>query len=241
MAEIMYIEIDKHEPAWAKIPDIWKNKKGEIILSEESNMREGDYRLYRDDLHTVIIERKEISDLMGSIADGRVFQQVARLAELAKDPDTFCYVLVTGKIRAQDQKMVTRRGVTKWDLASINGAICEIQEVGVTVAFGDDANLAQTLITIAERNHSGVRVTPKRDIALISEAAAFLTGLPGIGEKRAIQIMEMANSNISHALIWLTDTDAGDKGWHAIKRKAKEFLGLADNETLEISRHDKKE
>jgi ERCC4-type nuclease len=226
MAKIVAVEIDVHEPT----PKGW----GELPVVKHS-LETGDYKLWRDDGHVVIVERKAVSDLLGSIADGRVFQQVARLAELASET-TWVYVMVTGEIETLDNRVVTKRGVTGWNFRSVNGALLTMQEVGVPVAFGDDGTLAQDLITLAERSHNGVKVSPKRDIALISTAAAFLAGIPGIGEKRAVEIVQRAAGNLAHALIWLTDTDAGDKGWNAIKSNAKAFLGLAEDERLEIMR-----
>ena len=229
MAKVIAVEIDVHEPeplGWGELP-VMRN-----------SLETGDYILWRDDGHKVIVERKAADDLLGSIADGRVFQQVARLAELANETN-WCYVMVTGSIeRSVDNRAITKRGVTGWSFNSINGALLTFQEVGVSVAFGDDGNLAHDLITLAERSHSGVKVSPKREIALFSPEAVFLAGIPGIGEKRAAEIMKRAANNLAHALIWITDTNAGDSGWNAIKSRAKEFLGLAENETLEIMNHE---
>jgi len=226
MAKVVAVEIDIHEPE----PKGW----GELPVVKHS-LETGDYKLWRDDGHVVIVERKAVSDLLGSIADGRVFQQMARLAEMSSDT-VWTYVMVTGEIETLDNRVVTQRGVTGWNFRSVNGALLTMQEVGVSVAFGDDSTLAQDLITLAERNHSGVKVSPKREIALISQEAAFIAGIPGIGEKRGADIMKRAAGNIAHALIWVTDTEAGHQGWNAIKRRAKKFLGLAEDERLEVMR-----
>lgn len=226
MAKVVAIEIDIHEPE----PRGWR----ELPVMKHS-LETGDYKLWRDDGHIVIVERKTVNDLLGSIADGRVFQQVARLAKLSNDT-TWVYIIVTGEIETLDNHIATKRGVTGWNFRSINGALLTMQETGVLVAFGDDSTLAQDLITLAERNHSGVKVSPKREIALISQEAAFLAGIPSIGKKRGVEIVKRAAGNLADALIWLTDTEAGDAGWNAIKRNAKEFLGLGEGETLEKMR-----
>jgi hypothetical protein len=231
-AKIMFVEIDANEPQWI-------DRQFGNIITERKSLKTGDYILWRDDGIKIMFERKATNDLLGSIADNGVFAQSARMAEMVS-PSLWAYVIVTGEIQSANdgtsRALTEGRGVTGWNFRSINGALQRFQEIGLLVAFGADDTLAQDMITIAERNKSGILIHPKREFALISPEAAFLAGIPGIGEKRAVEIAKRAAGNLSHALIWLTDTDAGDKGWVAIKSKAKAFLGLADDERLEIIR-----
>ncbi len=232
MVKIMAIEIDSKEPAWAK-----RLNFTDEIVTTVSNMKTGDYKLWLDNGDIVIIERKKSDDFLGSVADDRIFNQVARLAEMRSET-THVYLLVTDFLHhMQNGFTQSNRGGTGWRWNSVNGALLTIQEMGVPVSFGSDNRLESSILMLGNRKHSPVKVAPHREIEMVSEKAAFLMGIPNVGDVKASAILQLSNSNLSHALMGITDIELPNirkKVGAKTQDKIRAFLGLKENERLEV-------
>jgi DNA excision repair protein ERCC-4 len=137
---------------------------------------------------SLLVERKSLRDLIVSIIDGRLFQQAKRLA----DADLPAALILEGT--TQD----IQHSEMRWE--AIQGAL-----VSVSLFFGvpvlRSRNLEETARTLfhAARQNAEVETDalvrharrPKRKAALQSY---ILQGLPGVGPKRAKQLIERFGS-----------------------------------------------
>ena len=229
MTKLSAVQIDSREPKWAQ-----RLSFGDSVPTVVSTLETGDYHLWRDDGDIVIIERKDAGDLLGSIADGRIFEQAARLSQL---DNNWVYVLVTGALSDISGKVLTDKRMTGWDYNSVMGALLTVQEMGVAVTFGSDDTLADDLQRIAERSHGSVRVSPRRDTSLVSDKAAVLMSIPGIGETKASELLGRSLNDLADAISYaLDDTIENSVKLIGEKTQAKirEFFGLEENELLEV-------
>jgi len=225
---VIAITIDSKEPPWVK-----QMKFGDIQTAVIS-MPTGDFQLWLDDGHSIVIERKTSDDFLGSVRDGRIFNQVMRLTEM-RNKSTWVYLLITGALmQSKNGYAISERGETGWSWASVNGAMLTIQEMGVPISYArSDSELEKSILALGGRSHGSVQVAPHREIELVSEKAAFLMSIPGIGEKRACEILSKADNNLAHALSWLVDTELTTVG-KKLQENVRGFFGLQENETMEV-------
>jgi ERCC4-type nuclease len=234
---IMAITIDSREPDWVK------NLKFGGAAIAVAPLPTGDAMIWLDDGQVLMIERKASDDFLGSIKDGRLFAQAVRLTEdrLAEQLNgqsitTWPYVMITGMLRPSGKNLaITDRGETEWNWDSVNGAILTLQELGVFVSFArDDGDYERAVMALSNRARGDVKVFPARSFELVSQQAAFLMGLPGIGEERSAQVLHWADGNLSHALIGLVDPQIKTPVGKAVQSGIRRFLGLAENNTIEL-------
>jgi ERCC4-type nuclease len=138
--------------------------------------------------NTFLVERKTYSDLVQSIIDGRLFHQAHRLA-VSGQP---ALMILEGDEADLQQSNMT------WE--SIQGALVTVT-VFFHIAVLRTLNPEQTVRTFlyAARQHRSVATDalarhgrrPKRKAALQSH---ILQGLPGIGPKRARELLERFGS-----------------------------------------------
>jgi ERCC4-type nuclease len=148
----------------------------------------GDLWVKCEDGNTLIIERKEATDLMASIADNRLFNQAAKMRQVSN----WCYVVVTGKI--DDANFIDDTG-RKWTYASIWGALLSVQEMGVMIIFCDgEDDFAPCIERLAKRNRGDIKVKPVRNAYVFGGQEAVLASLPGIGAKKAVDYLKMFDS-----------------------------------------------
>lgn len=194
-----------------------------LCQPEITRLEAGD--VWIDDL---IIERKEPSDLLGSIADNRLFAQISAMRRLSE----WVYLVITGQMPWDNLGRVMG---TPWTQRSIQGALLQAQELGAVVVYSkDNADFAPTLAWLAQRDRSKINILDPRKYGIpMTLAQEILASLPGIGPERAGQLLINLNT-AGRCLEWLTGNEEpsipgiGPK----IKEGCKKALGLNSDESL---------
>ena len=184
------------------------------------------------DTGIVIVERKTPGDLLGSIMDGRLFDQASRMVKASP----WCYVVVTEIPTIRSGFVWTSGRITKWRWTSVMGALLTVQEMGVGVMFlYAPERYKAALIRLAQRSRGDVRPQHKREGVLATAGEAILSSLPGISEVRAQALLDHCGS-AAWALAYL----AGDGGGEvpgigpATRDSARKALGLDDELVLTV-------
>jgi len=159
----------------------------------------GDAIVTCDDGNTLVVERKTPSDLLGSIKDGRLFQQCHAMREMSG----FCYLAIIGRIDMVKNDMVRVDGyrITGWTWQSLQGALLTVQEMGVGIIYASDFKTC--IERLAQRDRDDVTIHPRRKSEPMTPDEAFLASLPGVGAVRAKRLL--ANGPACYALDWLTN------------------------------------
>lgn len=165
------------------------------------------WRVFGDDKERagwVGVQRKELADLLASIRDGRLGQQLRQM-----DPLKMAMVIVEGKMRwSTDGELVSgpashaksSANGRPWTKKQIAGVLWSIQAKGVWVYYTD--SLDETIQAVqmfadwsAKDVHTGLesRGGPKGDgwgrVQRIDWQRHLLMGLPGIGRELATRIL----------------------------------------------------
>ena len=235
---ILAVTIDSREPEWVR-----KLKLDGAAVAVDA-LETGDAVIYLDDGQMLIVERKTSEDFLLSIKDGRLFLQASRMVEArtaeqlnGQEISTWPYVLITGTLRPSGKNLViSDRGETEWHWESINSAFLTLQEMGVFVVFArDDADYERALLALGNRKRKDIKIMPARSFELVSQKAAFLMGLPGIGDVLVSQVLPWAGNNLSTALIGLVDPQIKTPVNRATQNAIRRFLGLDEGITLELN------
>lgn len=204
----------------------------------------GDCWASTDDGQMLVIERKTPTDLLGSIKDGRLFQQVAAMRERSK----WAYLMITGALaHTLDGMVIADNRTTGWRWADVQGALLDVQELGVSlVVCQSDSHYEEAIIRLARRNRKAVKaIEPRMQPHILTDAEKVLISLPGIGLERAGLLLGEFGS-ASYAIAWLTwlNTFAeisgiGDGTKHAVRRalglQADEWLAVMDSEKADYA------
>lgn len=220
------VMIDSREPSWIQsltfggVPTI-------VTLLEE-----GDLLVACDDNRLLCIERKTPDDLLSSIQDGRLLNQASCLTKQT----SWAYLLITGDLqRTHEGKVITARGVTGWNWASVQGALLTVQELGVFVIHaGSEQDFEHTVLSLSGRNRERVPLVPARPAKFLSHGEQLLASLPGIGSER-LQAVLSAYGTPAQALCYLSDTTINGHvpGIGSQTRRAiRQALKLHDGESL---------
>ncbi len=137
--------IDSREPATLRqraldfVPD-----------SQVEYLHAGDYLLFDDDGHSIGIERKEIKDLLGSIAKQKLKRQLSSLRQYDRG-----ILLIEGHwFVDRDGKMKVHNKLVGWAPQSVQAILLALQEqTGVKVLHV--ANYDETLLTLRMLNNRG--------------------------------------------------------------------------------------
>lgn len=200
---IKSIIIDKAEP-----PHI-QNLTFPDVPVMKMKLETGDLWVKCEDGNTLIIERKEPTDLMASIADNRLFNQAAKMRQVSN----WCYVVVTGKI--DDANFIDNTG-RKWTYASIWGALLSVQEMGVMIIFCDgEDDFGPCIERLARRNRGDIKVKPVRNAYVFGGQEAVLASLPGIGVKKAVDYLKLFDNNLGMTIMTLCHPESAKTipGW----------------------------
>ncbi len=231
---ISAIMIDQREPDYikAQFPD------AAVTLLDT-----GDAWVACDDGHILMIERKTGDDLLNSLRDGRLLEQVSRLVEnrinqqLRGERQTYWpYLVITGPL-APDHNGKTYTGrETGWAWNAVQGALLTVQEMGCYIVHcPSDTEYGNTIRMLGNRDRKEViDILPQKEALPVDTKSVFLMGLPGIGLERARQILEWSGGNLAHALIGLTDLEIKSPVGEITRQKIRVFLGLQNNQTLEL-------
>ena len=215
----MKIKVDSREP-----PHIATKISAHPLLGapEISLLPAGD--IWLDD---IIIERKEPADLLASITDGRLFNQCAEM----RNESVWCYILIMGQLTWDFAGKITGTG---WNFRSVQGALLQCQELGVSVVHAqNDTDLCTTLVWLANRKRTEHVFLPQRTGLSMPDDQRILTSLPGIGPERAGELLN--ECNLRDALLCLVDPKCKARGiGPAIKKNIRELLKLSEGEILGI-------
>lgn len=193
------------------------------------------------------VERKEPSDFVASITDGRLVQQVDHMVKSG----AWSAVVITGRLDYDGEDMLCINGErTNWHGVSIRGALRAVQWAGCLVDYCAPGHYARTvaeLIKFASKpTHAQYHPTAKKrkplidfypDDTAIQERVEFLMGLPGVGSKMARTLLDWCGARdhlvvgrLSDALSWITVFPDMDKaglpeGWSPKKAiPARDFI-----------------
>lgn len=162
--------------------------------------------------------------------------QVARLAEM-RNETTWPYLVITGTLDpSEDGKVITKRGVTGWDHAAIQGALLSIQETGVFVVFcKGDGDFEPCIQRLAKRDRKPMmNILPARVANVMGPGAALLAALPGIGTERVIEILKWSGQSPAVALAGLVDLEIKAPLAESYRRKIRAIMGLKEHELIEV-------
>jgi ERCC4-type nuclease len=209
-------------------------------MTAVTHLQRGDLWITASDGALLIVERKTAQDLLASIADGRLFDQVAAMRAMSD----WCYVAIQGEITCDhDGRAVLDRGVTNWRWNAIQGALQTAQEAGAVVIYlpDDRHEFERFIIRLAERDRGKMRAGALRQPDLLHPGMVALTGLPGIGLDRAKTLLETFSS-AAWALDFLTDENWQSEkvsGFgNGIKGQVREALGLHEGMKLAVMRNE---
>ncbi len=220
--------LDSREPLWVQGLGF-----GDVPMSVTA-LSTGDAWLSVEDA-VIIVERKTFPDLLGSIQDESMFNQVARMVKLSP----WCYLVVQGRGQlSQDGKHVTHAGLPNpWLVHRVEGALATIQQLGVTVVRigAQPHNYHAALLWLAGRKRGEVKVAPRREAVMQSSGERVLCSLPGISEIKAQALLAHC-ATAAWAFVYLTGEGGGKVPGIglATKEAARQALGLEDDQTLEV-------
>lgn len=178
----------------------------------------------------LIVERKTIADFCASIADGRLFNQVAEMRKMSP----WCYVAVVGLPVVSGDRVVIGGKVTGWLWNSVQGAMLTVQELGANVVFAaSDLEYGNTLQWLARRARGPVPIAARRDVAIQSPAEQVLCALPGIAQGRAEALLQHCG-NVAFALQALTDGERVPGVGPSTKNAVRSVLGLPPEMRLAV-------
>jgi ERCC4-type nuclease len=217
--------IDSREPDWVK-----HLRFGGVPVTV-ATLDAGDIHVATDD-GLLVIERKTPDDLLASIKDGRLFQQCATMRKISQ----WSYVVITGELqRGRNGNVITARGETGWKWNAVQGALLNIQELGVYVTFcSGDNDFENAVVRLASRKRDEMmRIMPARTPVVVGHNVAILADFPNIGLDRAQALMEYCGS-LAWALVALTDSVPVPGIGEVTKKLARATLGLRDDEEIVI-------
>jgi len=219
--------VDDREPGWV-IARLREKLEGFDIRSVR--LESGDI-LYPQG--SLAIERKSPGDFLASIASGRLADQVQGLCAAASFP----VVVVEGSLFEKDGKVVAEGRETQWNWTSIACAILSVQARGALFLQVPQrlwADTVRVLCSWCRGKVEGELTVPKRRAVFDAPPElAFLTGLPGIGLKRAKELLDYAGTP-AWALTSVTMDDPHSPVGRALREKIREFLGLLPGQVLSV-------
>ena len=212
--------IDSREPDWVRRLTFG----GAMVAS--SQLDAGDLLATVDDGTLVAIERKTPDDLLNSIREDRLWSQLAGIRALTP----WAYLMITGELRRGEDGRVWADGrATGWQWAAIQGALLQVQEMGVFVVYAASSeDYEAAVLRLAARSHRAeVLVPPVREPRILSEAERVLCALPGIGPEKVQPILEYTGTP-AWALMWLSQLE-NESGYRdrAGTRGGQESVGIA--------------
>jgi ERCC4-type nuclease len=226
---ITTVIIDSREPEWVQ------SLRFGASLATVSALDYGDLLATTDDGVMIAVERKTVSDLLGSIKDGRIWPQLVGLR--AQTP--WAYLVICGAMSASASgQVVTERGETGWNWSSLQGALLKAQELGAfIVQCPGDADFEETVMTLSGRSHESTTIIePAKEATLLTAGEQILASLPGIGVDKVARLLAYT-ARPCWAINFLTNSDTRE---HVpgigpqTKARIRQALGLRDDEELAV-------
>jgi ERCC4-type nuclease len=225
---LMAAIIDSREPAHIQSMTMGGAPVSVAMLAQ------GDAMLACDDNEMVLVERKSLDDLLGSIKSNRIFNQIADMSTVTR----WCYLVVTDPLAyGPGGNLITARGETGWSFHSVEGALLTLQELGAFVVFcAGEQDYENCLLRIAARSRDREQVVePAKIPHILSAQEQVLAALPGLGVDRVRGLLELFETP-AQALAALTDLKWPIPGIAGgIKAKVRNALKLAESEQLIVS------
>ncbi len=226
---MLSIIIDQREP------DHIKNLKIPNAQTVVSMLDCGDVWIATEDNQLLIVERKTPDDLLGSIKDGRIFEQCHRM----KQQTQWAYVVITGTIYpGANGKAWAGQRETGWDYNAVEGALLTIQELGVFVIHcKSDLDFGPTIERLANRSRGMLSIGCARSSSVLSDGEVMLSSLPGIGYEKVKKLLGYFKTP-AEALAWLTWIGGDISGLgigDGIKSNVKKALGLKPDQNIYIN------
>jgi len=187
----MKILVDVHEP------DKIVSELGS--LAAKVPLPVADYHFYDKDGNLILIERKEINDLLNSLAEKRIQRQLREMLDSGAES----ILLVEGWFTVDENlKIKTKSGLTGWNFIAVMDFLLSCQREGVKLLLSPNLGTTPALIAsfysyYQKSEHSALQARPKPTFTiddLFSKRIYFLMGLPGIGEEKATRILERFES-----------------------------------------------
>lgn len=213
----------------------------------------GDINIPLDDGNILAIERKTVSDFLGSIPNRHIMNQIEVMHNNAK----YVCLLITGKLSYSPTDMVVAdRRETEWHGKDIRSLLRKIQLTPAIVEYCPEheyANMVMEIYQTITKNDNLPKTYKNRIVTFppVDERVQFLAQLPSVSLDRATSLLQFAgmmNSNadnegygtVASALSEMTilshyDKDSRPEHWgpKTILTNRK-FLGLASNQYLGI-------
>jgi ERCC4-type nuclease len=222
--------VDTREPEWVQSLTWGGATKAAALLDH------GDVWASTDDNALICVERKTADDLLASIADDRLWPQLAGMRE--RSP--WSYLVICGTLAASATgTVITERGETGWNWASLQGTLIQAQELGIVVVMvPSDAEFEATVLRLCNREHRlDMVLKPQRKPTFLGVGETLLSSLPGIGMERAQALIKTIGCPV-WALIHLADDRKRHKSaevygiGEGTKRKVRDALGLQPGQRL---------
>lgn len=205
----------------------------------------GDYNVILSDGSILAVERKNVGDFLGSIADGRVFRQVEEMSVAQ-----FSCIVMVGELRFNKEDMTVADGrLTGWRGKSVRAAIMAVQFSGCPIFWCSGDNwFPETVMEIIEFVSQPVEHMQRRKRSVtfppVDLSVDIIGAFPGIGLKRAQALMEFVAptdyNSLGGAIAWasafpLLQEGSRPEGWgNKTVQNFRAMLGLGKNQYLEI-------
>lgn len=155
----------------------------------------GDFMVVSSTGEIVIVERKDIRDFARSLVDGRLFEQLGRLASVREEYNAIVEVVVEGTIASLSK-------FSRISRSAIHGALISVQEkFGIPIYFFSSSfDTALHLIVWEKRLSEGKRareylkIRKPKTLSDDDVRLAMLAVIPGVGGKKARNLLETFGS-----------------------------------------------
>jgi ERCC4-type nuclease len=184
--------VDSREPQ--SIIDVLKSKAGAEVHTIET----GDYVFDTQDGRRVMIERKAINDLLGSLNSGRLHAQVGRLLEEADVPMLLLegHMYCTRGGRVSDGKRTSG-----WSYTAVQNILVSLQIAGLyVVQSASTARTPHTIIALyhyfQKKKHELLRTrqAPLAPPGPYEARLGTLSTLPGVADETAGKLLDLLGS-----------------------------------------------
>lgn len=254
----MFIIVDKNEEV--NSPHVVQNLRRFFPGLECETLDCGDIKIILEGGAVLAIERKRAGDFLGSIGDGRLFNQVERMSKSSK----WCCVVIEGQITYNQDDMAVipiydKRGnvvgseETGWHGASVRGAMYAVQWSGCPIIAIEPYALPHLIADLArfcEKPTEHTQMLGRRRVVTFPPptlAEEVIAVFPKVGMTRARALLEFAKTQndtstgtIAEALTWASVLHRIDRkfrpaGWGDVTIKnIRVALGLQEWEEFDI-------
>ncbi|MGK0549969.1 MAG: ERCC4 domain-containing protein [Pyrobaculum sp.] len=156
-----------------------------------------------------VFERKSVDDFVNSVIEGRVFEQAERLKSSGLKP----VVVVEGDLwRELRYRRISPNAVL--------GALLALSSMGVGLVYTEDKAQTGVLVCLAARRAKKAAKAPapkKKEADVRSLQIALLASLPGIGPRRAEELLKKYGTPLN-ALLNYKSWEVDSKSHTLIKR-----------------------